>query len=308
LLTDAVGRLEGLIAPERILVVTGRALLEETRRILHMLPPEQVLAEPRAASTGPALTWATSHVRERDPDGVVLSLHADWWVGDAGGFCAAADRALAVAASHDVLVTVGIVPTRADVGYGYIEPGAALDGEVAAVAAFTEKPNAARAAELVARGALWNSGLFAWSVSRFFAETTTHAREIAPHLPLLARGDVDGFFAAVTPIAIDVSHFERSRRVAVVPGRFPWDDVGTWAALSRVRTPDPAGNVAIGEVFARDCAGTVVWGDDGPVIVDGVHDLVVVRANGRVLVTTKERAGRLKDLLEAMPERFRSLP
>jgi mannose-1-phosphate guanylyltransferase len=81
--------------------------------------------------------------------------------------------------------------------------------------------------------------------------------------------------------------------------------VGTWAALARVRRPDAAGNVVVGDVFVRESANTVAWSQDGPVVVDGVRDLVVVRAGGRVLVTTRERASRLKELLETLPEPVR---
>ncbi len=307
LLVDTVRRLNGLIPDSQVLVVTSRALVEETRRLLPALPPENVLAEPRAASTAPALAWATATVRERDPDGAVLSLHADWWIGDDDGFRATAARALEVAVHYDALVVVGIVPSRPDTGFGYIEPGGYLEDDVSAVGRFTEKPNAARAAQLVQKGALWNSGLFAWTVARFFAETDAHAPEIAPHLSLLADGDVEAYFAAVTPVAIDVSHFERSGRVVVVPGRFPWDDVGNWAALARIRKADEARNIVVGDAFVRESADTVVWAEDGPVVVDGVSGLVVIRANGRVLVTTRERAGNLKRVLEAMPPETREL-
>ena len=305
LLVDAVRRLAGLVPAERTLVITGGALADATRRLLPELPAGNVLAEPRAASTAPALTWASAVVAARDPSAVLLSLHADWWVGDADAFRRTAARALDVAEAQDVLVTVGIVPTRPDVGYGYIEKGDSLGDDLWAVARFTEKPDEARAANLVSAGALWNSGLFAWTARRFFAETEAHAPELARHLPLLRQGDIAGFFSAVTPIAVDLSHFERSRRVVVVAGRFPWDDVGTWAALARVRRPDAAGNVVVGEAFVRDSADTVAWSEDGPVVVDGVRGLVVVRAGGRVLVTTRERAGRLKELLETLPERVR---
>lgn len=307
LLVESVDRLAGLIPPARTLVVTGAALADETRRLLPALPPANVLAEPRAASTGPALAWATAAIAARDPAASVLALHADWWVGDAEAFRRSAAHALAAAESRDALVTVGIVPTRPDVGYGYIERGAELGDDVWAVARFTEKPDAARAAALVAAGALWNSGLFAWTARRFLAETEAHAPEIAPHLPRLAAGEVEGFFRAVTPVAVDVALFERSDRVVMVPGRFPWDDVGTFPALARVRETDATGNVVVGDALVRDSTGTIAWGDDGPLVVDGVDGLVVVRARGRVLVTTRERAGRLKELLEALPPRLREL-
>jgi mannose-1-phosphate guanylyltransferase len=308
LLVEAVSRLEGVVAPGRILIVTGARQAPRTRALLPHLEPSQVLGEPRSASTAPALAWATHTARAQDPDATILSLHADWWVGDADAFRATAERALAAAERHDALITVGIRPSRPDAGYGYIEPGAEIEAGVMRVTRFIEKPDAERAARLVAAGALWNSGLFAWTARRFFAETAAHAPELAPHLDRLVAGDVAGFFAAVTPIAVDVSHFERSNRVAVLPGAFPWDDVGTWAALGRVRGAAAGDNVTVGPAFLRDATGTVVWTDGDPVVVDGVRDLVVVRARGRVLVTTCARAAQLKDLLELVPAWVRELP
>jgi mannose-1-phosphate guanylyltransferase len=200
-----------------------------------------------------------------------------------------------------------MVPTRPEIGYGYIQPGEVLDGEVRRVERFVEKPSAESAAALIRNGALWNSGLFAWTARRFFTETEILVPEIAPHLARLRRGDVAGYFASVSPIAVDVSHFERSRRVAVVSGGFVWDDVGTWSALSRIRTPDEAGNILVSDAAAVDSAGSVVWAGDGPVVLFGVRDLVVVRANGIVLVTTRERAAHLKDLLASLPPRLRDV-
>jgi mannose-1-phosphate guanylyltransferase len=308
LLVEAVERLTDVVARERVLIVTGAGVADHTRRLLPTLAAEQVLAEPRAASTAPALTWATHVARAADPEAVVLSLHADWWVGDRAGFAQSAARALEAAVEHDALVTVGIVPARPEIGYGYIERGSQLSGDVWEVRRFTEKPDTEHAARLIADGALWNSGLFAWTARRFFAETAAHAPEIAPHVVRLDQGDVPGFFEAVHPIAVDVSHFERSGRVVVLPARFPWDDVGTWAALERVRPTAADGNVVVGDVVAHDTTGSVIWTDGDPVVVDGVADLVVVRAHGRVLVTTRARAAGLKDLLQNLPPRIRDVP
>jgi mannose-1-phosphate guanylyltransferase len=305
LLVQAVTRLAGLVPNERILVITGREHADETRQLLPGVPPDNVLAEPRAASTGPALAWATAVAAARDADAAVLSLHADWFVSDAAAFRRTAARALEIAAWHDVLVTVGVVPSRPDTAYGYILAGEPLEGDVRRVERFIEKPNETKARDLIARGALWNSGLFAWTAARFEAETQEHAPEIAGHMSALRASDVAGFFACVTPIAVDVSHFERSRRVAVVPGAFPWDDVGNWAALRRVRAADPRGNVLVGEAWQRDAANCVVWSEDGTIVVDGLSDAVVVRANGVTLVTTADRATELKALLERMPAEIR---
>src|SRR5205085_1898102 len=173
LLVQAVERLDGLVPPERILILTGPFLVDATAAALPQIPRVQILAEPRAASTAPALAWAARWISQRDPGGQMLSLHADWAVGDDRAFRAAAHSALGVAQEYDVLVTVGVKPTRNETGYGYIVPGKPL-GSARTVRRFVEKPSAARAALLRRRGALWNTGLFAWGVARFLGEAGGH--------------------------------------------------------------------------------------------------------------------------------------
>lgn len=303
----AVARLEGLIPRERTLLVTGPALAGRLQALLR-LPAENVLVEPRAASTAPALVWGSHEAHRRDPKAEVLAMHADWAIGDDQAFRESAALALETARRHDRLVTVGIVPTRPDTGYGYIVPGPSLDEHARNVAHFTEKPDAARALDLMADGALWNSGLFAWTADRLLAEAAEHAPELRPHLPLLERGDVAGFFAGVTPVSIDVGVLERSNRVAVVAGDFPWDDVGTWDALTRVRLHDRDGNVVVGPGYTDDAEECVIWSDGEPVVVAGVRDLIVVHANGRTLVMHRSRAAELKRVLDALPPEVRNEP
>lgn len=303
----AVERLTGLIPRDRILVVAGERLAGRLQERLK-LPPGNVLVEPRAASTAPALIWATREAQRRDPSAEVLSLHADWAVGDAAAFRRTADLALDAARRHDRLVTVGVVPSRPETGFGYIVPGGSLDEHTRTVARFSEKPDAATALDLMAAGALWNSGLFAWSAARLMAEVELHTPEVAPALPALDAGDVEDFFRRVSPISIDVGVLERSGAVAVVRGDFAWDDVGTWQALTRVRPKDPSGNVVVGEAFLQDAHDCVVWSAGDPIVLCGVQDLVVVHANGRILVMPTERAAAMKQLLDALPPEIRDTP
>jgi len=303
---ETVERLTGLIPRERVLVVAGHALAPRLRKVLKV-PAENFLIEPRAASTAPALIWATWEARRRDSDAEVLSLHADWAVGDAAAFRRTADAALATARTHDRLVTVGVVPSRPETGYGYIVPGAPLDVTARTVARFSEKPDAATALDLMAAGALWNSGLFAWTAERLLAEVERHTPEVASALPKLESGDVDGYFRAVTPISIDVGVLERSGAVAVVTGAFAWDDVGTWQALARVRPKDPSGNVLVGPGILLESHDCIVWSDRDPIVLCGVQDLVVVQANGRILVMPTERATAMKQLLDVLPPEIRDI-
>jgi mannose-1-phosphate guanylyltransferase len=289
--------LDGLVAPERILVLTAPFLVDQVARVVPQLARAQIFAEPRAASTAPALVWAAHWISERDPGAQMLSLHADWAVGDDRAFRAAARHALGVAQEYDVLATVGVKPSRNETAYGYIVPGKPLGGG-RAVRRFVEKPSTARAALLRRRGALWNTGLFAWGAARFLGEAGAYARELKAGWPALAAGDVPGFFAAVRPVAVDVAVLERSQRLAVVAGTFPWDDIGSWDALLRVRPADARGNVVVGNVtLADDVRRSVIWSESEHVAVLGLDDMVVVRANGHTLVMPTGRAADLKALV-----------
>ena len=300
LLVQAVDRLDGLIPPDRILILTGPFLVDATAAALPQIPRTQIFAEPRAASTAPALVWAARWISQRDPGGQMLSLHADWAVGDDRAFRAAAHEALGVAKEYDVLVTVGVKPTRNETGYGYIVPGKPLGG-ARTVRRFVEKPSPTRAALLRRRGALWNTGLFTWGVARFLGEAGAYARELTAGWPKLTDGDVAGFFAAVTPVSVDVAVLERTKRLAVVTGNFPWDDIGSWDALLRIRTPDAHGNVVVGNVtLAGDVHGSVVWSDSEHVAVLGLEGVIVVRAHGHTLVMPPGRAEHLKELVQRL--------
>ena len=303
---EAVDRLTGFIPPERILVVTGASLATRLADRLPV-PRENFLIEPRAASTGPALVWATLEASRRDPDAAVVSMHADWTVNDPTAFVATAATALGTASRHGVLVTVGMVPSRPDTGCGYIVPGERLDNASRRVEKFIEKPDAALALDLMAEGALWNSGLFAWTAADLRREVMAHTDEIAPWLPRLEAGDVAGFFRDVREVSIDVGVFERSNTVAVVAGDFAWDDIGTWEALARVRPRDRRGNVVHGPVTLVDCSDCIVWNDGPPMVLSGVRDLVVVHANARTLVLERSRAVDLKKILDALPADVREL-
>jgi mannose-1-phosphate guanylyltransferase len=230
----------------------------------------------------------------------MISVHADWAIADVPRFRMTLAAAAAAAASEHALVTVGIVPRHPDTGLGYVQPGDVVNGSLRRVARFIEKPDAARAKALVAAGSLWNSGIFAWRAGDLLDEVRAHCPEVAPALATHA-DDLRGFFAAVTPVAIDVGVMERSARVLVLPGDFGWSDVGTWAALRDVRIRDAQGNVVSGTAHLREARDNVVHAEGATVVLYGVSDLVVVVSGGLTLVTTVERATNLKALLESLP-------
>ena len=305
MLCDTIDRLRPSAPPERTLVLTNASLRDAVLRLDPTLPSENVIAEPRPAGTCAALAWAATLIAERDGrDAVMVCTHADWAIGDVPAFRATLDHAAQVALDEHALVTVGIVPSRPDPGFGYIQPGLTVQDGVQRVARFAEKPDRATAERMVAEGYLWNSGIFAWCVGDLLDEIRVLTPEVQPALDG-AGGDLAHFFANVKSIAIDVGVLERSSRVLVLPGRFGWDDVGTWAALHRVRAHDAQDNAMLGPSFACHATGNVVHADGTQVVLYGVHDLVVVAREGLVMVTTRDRAADLKTLLDTLPAEVR---
>jgi mannose-1-phosphate guanylyltransferase len=305
MLRDTLDRMLPLAPLARTLVLTNASLRDAILALEPGLPPENVIAEPRPAGTCAALAWAARTIAQRDgADAVMVCVHADWAIGDVEGYRRALREAAEVAARERALVTVGIVPTRPDTGFGYIQPGVQVTADVYRVARFVEKPDHERAVAMVADGFLWNSGIFAWRVGDLLDEIRALTPEVQPALDA-AGDDLAAFFAQVRSIAIDVGVLERSQRVLVMRGGFGWDDVGTWAALHRVRTHDGADNAANGPSFLFQSRGNVVHAEGSTVVLYGVNDLVVVARDGMVMVTTRERAADLKTLLDALPPELR---
>jgi mannose-1-phosphate guanylyltransferase len=308
MLANTLERMSPLAPPASTLVLTNASLVPAIRQMAPQLAEGNVIAEPRPAGTAAALAWAAHVVAQRaGPDALMYSVHADWSIGNVPDYQETLVAAGRVAVSERALVTIGIVPSRPDPGFGYIQPADEVAGHARRVAKFVEKPTREVAAQFVAQGFLWNSGIFVWQAGVFLEELARHCPEVGPALAAHP-DDADAFFAAVKkPIAVDVGVLERSDRVFVVPGDFGWDDVGTWAALHRVRSLDAHGNAAVGPTHLVDARGNVVHCERGTVVLYGVDDLVVVTRPGLTLVTTREQSADLKTLLDALPASVREL-
>jgi mannose-1-phosphate guanylyltransferase len=308
LLADTLARLSSLAAPERTLVLTNASLVEPIAALAPAVPRRNIIAEPKPAGTAAALAWAAAEIARRaGEDTVMTCVHADWAIGDAPAFVETLRTAGRVAEREHALVTVGIVPSRPDPGFGYIQCGEHVGEEAFRVVRFAEKPDRETAERMVREGYLWNSGIFVWRVGDFLREVRAHTPEVAPALES-AGGDLGAFFAAVKSVSVDVGVLERSARVLVIPGNFGWDDVGTWAALRRVRERDAAGNATNGRVHVRDAANNVVHAEGNAVVLYGVSDLVVVTRDGLTLVTTVDRSADLKTLIDSLPADLRDRP
>jgi mannose-1-phosphate guanylyltransferase len=247
----------------------------------------------------------------------MVSLHSDHVIRPGEAFVELIPEAAALMYANDLIGTIAVPPSRPETGYGYIRPGepfhratpvTASRQEPAPVgfrvAAFVEKPKLPQAMEYLAQGYLWNSGIFILPVARFLEEVREHAPEIGQHLHLLDQGEDAAFFDEVPNISVDEAVMERSGRVGAVRATFAWDDVGSWESLSRTLQGDDSRNFSMGEVHAIDARDSIVWSEEGPVVLFGVDGLVVVRSGGVTFVATREDAGRMKELLAQLPERM----
>lgn len=314
LITDTITRITPLVPHERLRILTGARLAEPILRTVPELGPGNLLLEPRAAGTAPVLAWAAAEIERRDPEAVMVSLHADHVIAPPEAFRARILRAAELAVAHRRLFTIGAVPTRPETGYGYIRLGDPLpvadEGEsiARAVARFVEKPDAETALAYMNSGDyLWNTGLFVWRVTDLLDQLERHTPELAALIPIIREGGVDEFFRRVPTLSIDEGLLERSDRVAVVPADFHWDDVGSWDAVFRTHAADEAGNVVIGDGFAVQSRGTALYAEGGPIVAFGVDDLVIVRTAGVTFVTPRERVAELKSLLGQLPDELRTL-
>src|SRR5437763_1990226 len=218
LLVEQLERLRPIAPPARTLVLTNASLVGAIARAAPRIPRKNIIAEPKPAGTAAALAWAAQIIEQRDgKDATMISVHADWAIGDADEFRDALSTAATAAETHHSLVTVGIIPSRPDPGFGYIEPGQQMSPGVRRVTRFVEKPSREQAATLRDQGYLWNSGIFVWRVGEFLDEVRALSPEVGPALTKHAKS-LKGFFAAVKPIAVDHAVLERSKRVLVVPG------------------------------------------------------------------------------------------
>ncbi|WP_336001402.1 mannose-1-phosphate guanylyltransferase [Halorientalis halophila] len=259
-------------------------------------PAAAVLTEPEPRDTGPALVYAAHRVREQVGDAVMVAMPSDHRVD--GDFASTARTAAEVALDTGGLVTVGVEPTRAATGYGYVEPGEQRDG-YHTVASFTEKPDAETAEAYVERGYYWNAGVFAWTPNAFLGEARNSPLEGL--VEALDDGDGERGFAAVDPVSVDYAVLERTDKAYVVPAAFEWDDLGSWDAVERLFESDEDGNVVLGDALL-DEAGDNVVATDGHVSALGVSDLVIASYGDRTLVIPKEQAQRVRDVVGQLRE------
>lgn len=313
LLQATVERVTPITKPERVFVVTSADQADLVRQQLPQLPPRQVIVEPMPKNTGPAVSLGILHLglhgaTAHDP---VLVLPADAWVDDGDAFRQTLLRASAACEQHKAIVTLGVTPTHAETGYGYIQLGdetveVAGGGEqpVRSVARFVEKPDQAGAEQLVADARnLWNAGIFAFRHGYLWWLLGDLSEEWDLALMMINACLVDGDPEALAfeydkfeSISLDHGVIEHAPSLLCVPLTSGWSDLGSWDAIARVLAPVDAGVARAGDVVSKDASGNVVFAPGRTVALLGVEDLVVVATDDAVLVAPRSRAQEVREL------------
>ncbi|HAQ59310.1 MAG TPA: mannose-1-phosphate guanylyltransferase [Microbacterium sp.] len=319
LLRDTWDRLAPLSGQDRIAVVTGRAHRAAVEAELPDLTDANVLLESEPRDSAAAIGLAAAVLSRREPDVVIGSFAADHVIRGIRTFEFAVQQAVAVA-REGYICTIGIQPSEASVGFGYIKKGAEIevDGapEASAVERFVEKPDLDTAREYFAdRSYLWNAGMFISRADVLLAELERNEPELHAGLRELAeawddrdrRGPVvDRVWPTLKKIAIDYAVAEPAAErgaLAVIPGHFDWDDVGDFASLAKLNSHG-RGELAIlggnARVLADASSGIVVSQTKRVISVIGVQDIVIVDTEDALLVTTSEHAQRVKGVVDAL--------
>src|SRR5580704_7572106 len=323
MIQQTVARLLPLASPARFWVITNEHLRRGCSRQLPRLSRRQILAEPVGRNTAPAIGLAAFILMNTDPDAVIGLFPSDHVIGDEKRYRDVLKHGIEIAAAGENIVVLGILPTRPETGYGYIEAGLLFEGAALRVRRFTEKPDAVRAAEFVKAGNyFWNSGMFLWSARTLADALLEHLPKTASWLQQIAATfgtrKFDATFARLYPkcenISIDYAVLEprsgkgeQNSNIICLPADFGWNDLGSWTALHEhlVGKSAPQDNnlIAAEGSFALNAQGNYIHAPGKFVAALGVNNLVVVETEDALLITTRDQAQHVGKVVKYLDEK-----
>ena len=316
LLDQTITRLKGLIPTENILILTNALQEAEVRRVAHMLPPENIFAEPAKRDTAPAVALGIGLIAARDAEATMAVLPSDQLINDTESFQSVLADSFSIASQTDALVTIGIKPTWPCPSYGYIERGSPAQLEFNTthepfeVSRFREKPNPELAEQFLRQGNFaWNAGMFVWSLKTVTAELRQHTPELAGFIEELGSSTdihqtIDEKFPLLTPISIDYALMENASRVLNIEATFDWDDVGSWISVAKYLDTQGDNNQTNDEITEIESENNIVFNGrkQTRIALLGVDDLIVVQTEDALLIANRHQADDIKKLSDRLPE------
>jgi mannose-1-phosphate guanylyltransferase len=315
LLQKTLQRLEFLSQPGILVCNQDHRFLVAEQMRTQGYSAKRILLEPCGKNTAPAIALAALNAMAQGDDPLLFVVAADHVIQDQAAFESAAMQAAAMA-TKGVLVTFGIKPTSAETGYGYIEPGAALDEHSCVIERFIEKPDQQTADELFSsENYLWNSGMFMFRASAFLHELELYQPEIYNCCLEVSKAQKDqedfvyldeALFSECPSLPIDIAVMESTCRAAVVPVDCGWTDLGSWNSLWEISEKDENHNVILGDGLALDSHNNLIKANNRLVSLVGVEDLIVVETSDAVLVAHKDHMQSVKQVTEHLKTQQRS--
>ncbi len=318
MLQTTVDRFRSLVPPERVFVVTNRDYAALVQEQLPEVPPANILGEPIGRNTAPCIAWACYRIAQLDPTATVVVTPADHVVLREEVFVRTIEEALTAARERDILLTLGIQPSRPDTGYGYIQFIDGAPGErIRKVKTFTEKPNLELAQMFVRSGEfLWNSGLFIWNLPTILAGLREYLSEVTEIFDEGTDGAtpvwgtpretafIETAYSRCRNISIDYGLMEKADNVYVLPADFGWSDLGTWDSLYSLSDKDETANVVDGDALLYDTTGCVIKvPKDRLVVVQGLENFIIAEHGNVLLICRRDQEQRVKEFVSDVKAR-----
>ena len=303
-----VERISSVVDMEDIYIATNKDYKELVRSQLPGIPEKNILCEPVGRNTAPCIGLGAVHMAKKYDDAIMLVLPSDHLIKFNKMFLSVLKDSCDVAEKDRNLVTIGITPTYAETGYGYIKfDSHVMEGRAYKVDRFVEKPSLEVAKEyLETEEYLWNSGMFVWKLSsilynleRFMPETFAGLRRIQASIGMPEEEEVlHKEFAQFQSQSIDYGIMEKAENIYTVPGTFGWDDVGSWLAVERIRKSNEMGNVVSGNIITVGTHNCIIQGEKKLIAAVGLEDLIIVDTEDATLICAKDSTADIKKVLE----------
>ena len=308
-------RLEQLIPTENIFILTNAMYNDLVLQQLPKVTQRQVLLEPAMRNTAPCILYAALKIQKENPDALMIVAPSDHWIEDEKTFSKNVQQAFDFCATHDALMTLGILPTFPNTGYGYIEFDKTSTEAIKPVNQFREKPDYETAKSFINQGNfLWNAGIFMWSAKSVIAAFENNQPEL---YELFAKGisayntDEESDFIVrnygdAENISVDYAIMESSKNVYVLPAEFDWNDLGTWGSLYDKLDKDDSGNAVVNaRTLTEDASGNMIRTKKGKVaVIDGLKDYIIVDKEEVLLIFPKEKEQDIKKVLQKVKDKF----
>jgi mannose-1-phosphate guanylyltransferase len=295
MIQQTYNRFREYLPQENIFVVTTKRYLPLVCQQLPELMIEQIIVEPEQRDSGPCIALTAQYFLKKGEDDVLVTAPSDQFIPDGKALMESLLAAEKVACKENTIVTLGIVPTRPETGYGYIETSKdSCEENVYKVETFIEKPSLLKAEYLSKRNNVyWNSGIFIWKPSTISYYMNLHHPEIWSLLEG-PEAELDAVYSRIPKISIDYAVLEKADTVYMIPVQFEWDDVGTWTALERIHSVEEDGNIVIGNVHTISTLNSIIYAENHKTVVIGVQDLIIVATTDGLLICHKSNEQSIK--------------